>query len=196
VLAADWKPSARACDLLLDGLAHLTHEGYQAGAPTLKAALHAFRDEPLSEEEELRWLWLACQIARALGDVAAWDEFPTRQLELARRAGAFSLLPVALFDRLVVEMFSGRIAVARSLAAEAEAVVAATGSQLALRTAITLANWRGRDAEKPRRSPKPAARTCCSAAKGCGCRAMTGAAQSATTGSVATTTRWPPPSGR
>jgi hypothetical protein len=181
VLAADWKPSARACDLLLDGLAHLTHEGYQAGAPTLKAALHAFRDEPLSEEEELRWLWLACQIARALGDVAAWDEFTTRQLELARRAGAFSLLPVALFDRLVVEMFSGRIAVARSLA---------------LRTAITLANWRGRDAEKPRRSPKPAARTCCSAAKGCGCRAMTRAAQSATTGSVATTTRWPPPSGR
>ena len=132
MLAADWKPSARACDLLLDGLAHLTHEGYQAGAPTLKAALHAFRDEPLSEEEELRWLWLACQIARALGDVAAWDEFTTRQLELARRAGAFSLLPVALFDRLVVEMFSGRIAVARSLA---------------LRTAITLANWRGRDAE-------------------------------------------------
>ena len=44
-------------------------------------------------------------------------------------------------------MFSGRIAVARSLAAEAEAVVAATGSQLALRTAITLANWRGQDAE-------------------------------------------------
>ena len=147
VLAANWKPSARACDLLLDGLAHLTREGYQAGAPTLKAALHAFRDEPLSEEEELRWLWLACQIARALGDVAAWDEFTARQLELARQAGAFSLLPVALFDRLVVEMFSGRIAAARSLAAEAEAVVAATGSQLALRTAITLANWRGRDAE-------------------------------------------------
>jgi hypothetical protein len=161
----------------------------------LKAALHAFRDEPLSEEEELRWLWLACQIARALGDVAAWDEFTARQLELARRAGAFSLLAVALFDRLVVEMFSGRIAAARSLAAEAEAVVAATGSQLALRTAITLANWRG-GMPKPRRSPKPAARTCCSAAKGCGCRAMTGAAQSATTGSVATTTRWPPPSGR
>ena len=56
MLAADWKPSARACDLLLDGLAHLTREGYPAGTPTLKAALHAFRDEPLSELEELRWL--------------------------------------------------------------------------------------------------------------------------------------------
>jgi enoyl-CoA hydratase/carnithine racemase len=31
VLAADWKPSARACDPLLDGLAHLTREVYQAG---------------------------------------------------------------------------------------------------------------------------------------------------------------------
>ena len=34
-----------------------------------------------------------------------------------------------------------------SLAAEADAVVEATGSHLALRTAIMLANWRGRDAE-------------------------------------------------
>src|SRR6185312_14717451 len=98
VLAAGWGPSTRATDRLLDGLARGAGEGYVAGAPVLKDALHAFRDEPLSEEEELRWLWLACQIARALGDVAAWDEFTARQLELARRAGAFSLLPVALFD--------------------------------------------------------------------------------------------------
>ena len=36
---------------------------------------------------------------------------------------------------------------ATSLAAEAEAVVEATGGQLAQRTSITLANWRGRDTE-------------------------------------------------
>ena len=47
VLAADWEPSTRACDLLLDGLAHLTCEGYAAGAPALKVALRAFRDERL-----------------------------------------------------------------------------------------------------------------------------------------------------
>jgi DNA-binding CsgD family transcriptional regulator len=151
VLAADWGQSSRdsspACDLLLDGLALLTREGYQAGAPTLKEALTAFRDEALSEENELRWLWLACQIARALGDDAAWDDLTARQLELARRAGAFSLLPVALSDRMVVEMFAGRVALAKSLAAEAAAVVEATGSPLSLRTDITLANWSGRDAE-------------------------------------------------
>jgi DNA-binding CsgD family transcriptional regulator len=147
VLAADWEPSTRACDLLLDGLAVLTCQGYAAGAPALKVALRVFRDERLAEEDELRWLWLASRIARALADDEAWDELTARHLELARHAGAFSALPVALTDRALVELFSGRIAVAMSLAAESDAVVEATGSHLALRTSIVLANWRGRDAE-------------------------------------------------
>jgi len=147
VLAADWEPSARACDLLLDGLALLTTQGYIAGAPALNVALRAFRDEPLSEEEELRWLWLACHVARALCDDAAWDELTARQVELARRAGAFALLPVALEDRFTVDLFAGRIGVAKSLAAEAEAIVEATSSHLTLRTAIALAVWRGRIAD-------------------------------------------------
>ena len=147
VLAADWEPSTRACDLLLDGLALLTREGYVAAAPALKVALRAFRDERLSEEDELRWLWLASRIARALADDAAWDELTARHLDLARRTGAFSVLPAALTDRMVVELSSGRFGVATSLAAEADAVVEATGSQLAQRTSIMLANWRGRDAE-------------------------------------------------
>jgi DNA-binding CsgD family transcriptional regulator len=147
VLAADWEPATRACDLLLDGLAHLTHEGYVAAAPALKVALRTFRAEQLAEEDELRWLWLAARIARALADDEAWDELTARHLELARGAGAFSLLPVALTDRVIVELVSGRLGVATSLAAEADAVVEATGGHLAQRTSITLANWRGRDTE-------------------------------------------------
>jgi DNA-binding CsgD family transcriptional regulator len=147
VLAADWEPSTRPCDLLLNGLALLTHEGYVAAAPTLKVALQAVRGEPLSEEEGLRWLWLGARIARALADDEAWDELTARHLDLARRTGAFSLLPVALTDRVVVELIFGRYAVAASLAAEADAVVEATGNHLAQRASITLANWRGRDAE-------------------------------------------------
>jgi hypothetical protein len=149
VLAADWEPSTRACDLLLDGLALVTREGFAAGAPALKVALRAFRDERLSDEDELRWLWLwlGCRVARALADDGAWDELTARHLELARRAGAFSALPVALTDRVLVELFSGRIGVAMSLAAESDAVVEATGSHATLRTSIVLANWRGRDAE-------------------------------------------------
>ena len=115
--------------------------------PALTVALRAFRDEPLSEEDELRWLWLASRIARGLGDDQTWDELTARHLELARRTGAFSVLPVALTDRMGVELFAGRIGVATSLAAQADAIVEATGSHLAQRTSIMLANWRGRDAE-------------------------------------------------
>src|ERR1700733_13812373 len=147
VLAADWEPSTRPCDLLLDGLALLPREASVAGAPALKAALRAFGDEPLSEEDELRWLWLACRTARALADDAAWDELTARHLDAARRAGAFSALPVALTDRVLVELFAGRTGAAMSLAAESDAVIEATGSHLTLRTSIVLANWRGRDAE-------------------------------------------------
>ena len=113
----------------------------------MKAALRAFRDGPLSEEDGLRWLWLACRTAPALADDQAWDELTARHLDLARRAGAFAALPVALTDRVLVELFSGRIRVATSLAAESDAVVKATASHLTLRTAIVLASWRGRDAE-------------------------------------------------
>jgi DNA-binding CsgD family transcriptional regulator len=147
VLAADWDPATRACGRLLDGVAHFTHDGYVAGAPALKVALRAFRDEPLSDHDQLRWLWLAARIARALADDEAWDELTARHLQLARRAGAFSLLAVALVDRMVLELVSGRIGVAMSLAAETEAVVEATGSHLAPRTSIALANWRGREDE-------------------------------------------------
>ena len=151
VLAADWETSARrsprACDLLLDGLAVLTTQGYAAGAPTLKRALSAFRDEPMSEEDALRWLWLACRIARALGDDASWDELTDRQVRLARDAGALSLLPIALIERFGVQLFVGDLDAAASLVVEAEAVIEATGSQLAPQGAIALAAWRGREAE-------------------------------------------------
>jgi DNA-binding CsgD family transcriptional regulator len=147
VLAADWEPSTRACDLLLDGLALLTCQGYAAGAPALKRALQAFREEGLDEQEELRWLWLACHIARALGDDVAWDELTARQVDLARRLGALSVLPLALDDRIHADLFCGRFGTAVALAAEAAAVVEATGSDVALRGAIALANWRGQDAE-------------------------------------------------
>ena len=61
----------------------------------------------------------------------AWDELTARQVELARRTGALSLLPVALDDRFGVELFCRqRLAAATSLAAEADAVIEATGSHL------------------------------------------------------------------
>ena len=147
VLVAGWEPCVRACDFLLDGLALLVTEGYVVGAPALKAALRAFREEPISEEEELCWLWLACHIARALGDDVAWDELVARQVALARRTGALSMLPVALDEQVHADLFCGRLAAAKSHAAEAAAVLEATGSHLSLRGPIALAIFRGDEAE-------------------------------------------------
>jgi DNA-binding CsgD family transcriptional regulator len=151
VLAADWGASARrsprACDLLLDGLALLTTEGFAAGVPTLKRALSAFREEPMSEEDALHWLWLACRIARTVADDASWYELSGRQVELARRAGALSLLPAALSERAGVQLVSGQLPAATSLVTEAQAVIDATGSHLRPHTAIWLAVWRGREDE-------------------------------------------------
>ena len=125
----------------------LTTQGYAAGAPMLKRALSAFRDEPMSEEDALRWLWLACRVARALGDDASWDALTDRQVRLARKAGALSLLPIALMERFGVQLFFGDLDEAQSLVAEAEAVVEATGSHLAPQGAIALAAWRGSEEE-------------------------------------------------
>ena len=150
VLAADWgessRRSPRACDILLEGIALVTIDGYAAGVPTLKRALRAFRDEPMSDEDALRWLWLACRAARALGDEASWDELTERQVRLAREAGELSLLPIALAERFSVQLFLGDFAAAEALVVETEAVTEATGSRLAPQGAI-LAAFCGEEAE-------------------------------------------------
>jgi DNA-binding CsgD family transcriptional regulator/tetratricopeptide (TPR) repeat protein len=154
VLAADWGESVaelpRACDLLLEGVAVLTTRGYAAGAPELKRALSAFRDEPMSDEDALRWLWLACRVARALGDDASWDELTLRQVRLARERGALSVLPIALIERFSVQLFVGDLGAAQALVTEAEAVIEASGSHLAPQGAIALAAWRGSEQEVSR----------------------------------------------
>jgi DNA-binding CsgD family transcriptional regulator len=150
VLAAEWgegsRRSPRAFDLLLEGIAVVTIDGYGPGAPTLKRALHAFHDEPMSDQDALRWLWLACRAARALGDEVSWDELSERQVRLAREAGELSLLPIALAERFSLQLYLGDYVAAEALVVETEAVAEATGSRLAPQGAI-LAALRGEEAE-------------------------------------------------
>ncbi len=151
VLAADWGPSSgdlpRSCALLLDGLALLATRGHDAGVPVLRQALAALRDEPVPEDDALRWLWLACRTARALFDDASWDELSDRQVQVARRTGALSLLPMALTERFSRQLFAGDLAVATSLAGEAAAVTEAIGSRVTPYGAVSLATWQGRETE-------------------------------------------------
>jgi DNA-binding CsgD family transcriptional regulator len=137
----------RAPDLLLDGLALLITEGYPAGTPMLKRALSAFASEDVSREEGLRWLWLACRTALDLWDDESWYVLSTRQVQLARDAGALAVLPIALESHVGVHLYAGELAAAAALVEEVGAVTEATGSRLAPYGAMLLAAWRGRKAE-------------------------------------------------
>jgi DNA-binding CsgD family transcriptional regulator len=138
---------ARAADLLLDGLALLITEGYAAGVPTLKRALSAFRGDDIAREEGIRWLALACRIAMDLWDDESWEALSTRQVQLARDAGALAVLFIALRGRIGLHLHAGELAAAASLVEEVQAVAEATGSHFAPYDALALAVWRGREAD-------------------------------------------------
>ena len=137
----------RACDLLLDGLAVVTSEGYAAGAPILMKALSAFRAEEVSSEEGLHWMPLACQMANDVWDDDSWHALSTRLTELAREAGALAVLPVALLLGMTIQLLAGEFAMADSMALEAEAVARATSNPVGPYGPLLLAAWRGRETE-------------------------------------------------
>jgi DNA-binding CsgD family transcriptional regulator/tetratricopeptide (TPR) repeat protein len=137
----------RACDLLLDGLTSRFTVGYCAAAPTVKRALRAFPGEAASSEEELRWLWLACRAAVDLWDDRAWEALAVRHLQLARGAGAITVLPLALSQRISALTFSGQLSAARSLVEEMQAGAEATESELPPYGPLMLAAWQGREAD-------------------------------------------------
>jgi DNA-binding CsgD family transcriptional regulator len=143
--AAVQPPSA--ADLLLEGAASVITDGYAAGAPVLKRALAAFRDGHVSEEEEIRWLWLAARVAVNLWDDETWRVLADRHVELSRASGALTVLPIALSSRIVVHINEGEPAAAASLVEEQRAIVEATGSQIVLYAALIVAACRGREPE-------------------------------------------------
>jgi DNA-binding CsgD family transcriptional regulator/tetratricopeptide (TPR) repeat protein len=139
--------AAHPVDLLLDGLAVLVTEGRAAAAPTLKLAVSAFRGEEISVEKGLQWSVLASCASVELWDFESWDAVITRQMELARDAGALAPLSIALNGEGIVVTWSGDFAAAAGVVAEADAVTEATGTRIAPYGAMLLAALRGREAE-------------------------------------------------
>jgi DNA-binding CsgD family transcriptional regulator len=139
--------SSRPSDLLLDGLAQLITEGRAAAAPTLRSAVNAFRGEQISVEKGLQWGVLASSAAVELWDFESWDAVITRQMELARDAGALAPLSIALNGEGIVVTWRGDFGAAAGVIAEADAVTEATGTRIAPYGAMLLAALRGREAE-------------------------------------------------
>jgi DNA-binding CsgD family transcriptional regulator len=140
----------RASDLLLDGAVLLLTNGYAAAAPVVRRAVDAFCSEQPVRDEGLRWPWLAAGAAALLWDAEAWDALSGRHVQLARDAGALTALMFGLTSRSTLHVFTGEFAIAASLVAEVDAIAEASGSRIAHYGALTLAAFRGREAEASR----------------------------------------------
>jgi DNA-binding CsgD family transcriptional regulator len=137
---------ARPSDLLLDGLALWVTDGTAAAAPVLRQATAAFASADMPVEDVLRWGWMAREADKNLWDDAGWS-LTVRQVQLARDAGALDRLPFLLNVMALDAVYSGDLAAAGSLIAEADVVCEATGSRIAPYAAMMLASFRGREAE-------------------------------------------------
>ena len=142
---------ARAVDVVLDALAIRLTEGYEAAAPLLTRALELLLAEDMGSDEVGRSLWLASSRATQAIAVELWDAdavhtLATRQLEVAREAGALVQLRLALNFLGGTLAYSGELAMAEVLFDEDRLVAEATGNQQVLYNEVLLAVWRGQEA--------------------------------------------------
>jgi DNA-binding CsgD family transcriptional regulator len=136
-----------AADLLLDGHALVITGRVPAAMPIFRRALSAFRGDGLANDEALRWLWLACQAAIHLWDYESWRVLSDRYVQLARDAGALTVLPLALNYCAGCRVYAGEFASAEALGDEARAVSVAIANPDVSVSSLFLAGWRGRQAE-------------------------------------------------
>ena len=144
----------RAIDILLDGMAARLTGGYSAGLAALRSAVQALeRDRARRTEDDMLWywLWIECSltpepIAPEVWDDRAWDGLATYAVEVARDAGAFTALPVALSAKACSELHAGEFSDAAALTDEGQAISEAMGSAAITYTDLVLAGWRGQEA--------------------------------------------------
>jgi DNA-binding CsgD family transcriptional regulator len=136
----------RGIDLLLDGLATLFSDSYEAAVPILRQAQSLFATD-VPATEELRWGWAATVVSVHLWDDVQWDALSERHVRIAREAGALADLQLALSQRISMHLFAGELSTAASLVEELQATTEATGSTLAPYGRAGLLALRGREAE-------------------------------------------------
>ena len=134
----------RATDLLLDGLAVLLTDGYPAGVSVVRQAVARFVDGDVSDEEALRWTWLACRTALDLWDFDALHVLADRTVELARGAGLLAAaLPFGLTLQAGARVLAGDLEAFASINEELDTIVEATGSPPVPYAPLFNAAWQG-----------------------------------------------------
>jgi DNA-binding CsgD family transcriptional regulator len=141
-------PSApRAVDLLVDGLALRFTDGYVAGAPALKRAMSALRQEGERRDVSVRWPWFARRVAAELFDDDMWHFLTTRSVQIARDSGALAILPLALNHLAHLRCLEGDLDGARALLDESDEIAAATGTPPMIFGRLPIAGFRGVEAD-------------------------------------------------
>ncbi|MEV1129737.1 AAA family ATPase [Agromyces sp. NPDC049794] len=134
-------------DLLLHGMSVLMTDGREAAAPILRRALSEFLAEDLPIDRGMQWSVIASCAALELWDFETRNRSTTRQLQLAREAGALTPLAFGLNGSAITMAMTGEFEAALRLCAEAAAVNQAIGSRVPPFGGMLLAALRGRDSE-------------------------------------------------
>ena len=137
----------RAVDALLDGIAILVTEGRAAAGATLLRAASAFAGHDVPVAECLRWGWFATAASNALWDDDGPRAVCSRQVEIAREAGALGHLPPILGALATATARAGDFATATSLIGEINAITEATGTRFPRNDEMLILALRGREAE-------------------------------------------------
>jgi DNA-binding CsgD family transcriptional regulator len=134
----------RPLDVLLEGLALLTTDGYAAAAPILRQAADLAPEIPV--EDVLRWLGgqAACSI---VWDFDAERTVVTRQAQIFRDAGALAHLPLHLNALGQEAAWMGDFKGAVAFITEAATVASTTGSRFLPTAALRLSALRGSEPE-------------------------------------------------
>jgi DNA-binding CsgD family transcriptional regulator len=137
--------TTRATDTLLEGLALLIANGYDAGVPVVQRAVAGFARDDLPHEEAIRWMWLACRTAVDVWDFDAWELLAERMVTVARDSGALGALPLGLTLRIGALLHAGEIRPLSAQLEELDAIVHATGTHLAPYGPLLLLASQGRE---------------------------------------------------
>jgi DNA-binding CsgD family transcriptional regulator len=153
--AARAAPPARAApgpvDVVLDALAVRLTDGYPAAVPALRQALETVLALEVPAGDLGPWLWLTGAratglIALELWDADAWHVLASRQVQVARDAGALVQLQFALNFFARSRLASGELADAAILVEEERAIAEAMGTAAVGYAEMMLAAWRGQEA--------------------------------------------------
>jgi len=118
--------SPAVSDLLLTGFQARITKGYDAAAAPLRAALGALRADHLEPVAGLKWFGLGSMAAGSLWDDQALLDITERWVQVTRRLGALTHLPVALAFRAVADALAGRLDQAADRWAEMRELTAAS----------------------------------------------------------------------